>query len=177
MINIQWRTVGVRSRSFQIGYNPVSVAEFEQFCRSTGYITTAEKEGASDIYRANEELSSPSDPVCYVSPLDALAFCQWSNTRLPTDDEWLAAAVQPHDAVDAKQYFGAVQELRRSQEWKRVTFNTSEIVILENAGFGARHGPKYVRCSSDQNRRLLFPITESLYCLDVGFRVARAAAL
>ncbi|MGN6548049.1 MAG: SUMF1/EgtB/PvdO family nonheme iron enzyme, partial [Aureliella sp.] len=113
----------------------------------------------------------PADPVCYVSPRDALAFCQWTNTRLPTDEEWLAAAMHPQDAVDAKQYFGAVEELRRSPEWRRVTFNTSEIVTTQDSGFGARHGPKYVRCSSDENRRMLFPIAESFYSLDVGFRV------
>ena len=89
----------------QLELLPVSRAHFQAFVDATGYITDAEKFGWSvvqkDVYNfkvvdnANWrkpdglELQAMKDlPVTQVSYNDALAYCEWSHTRLPSYDEY-----------------------------------------------------------------------------------------
>jgi hypothetical protein len=84
---------------------PVSYAEFEEFVNETNYITDAEKYGWSivqvDVYNfktveaANwrvpdgiNKVKSSKLPVTQVSYNDALAYCKWTNKRLPTYEEY-----------------------------------------------------------------------------------------
>lgn len=83
----------------------VSVNDFEQFVKATGYITDAEKLGWSfvqqDIYRfkliekanwlrpdGENSPKSKSLPVTQVSYNDAMAYCGWANCRLPNYEEY-----------------------------------------------------------------------------------------
>lgn len=83
---------------------PVSVAEFSKFISETGYTTDAEKFGWSiiqeDVYNykvdtgltwqvPNGTDSARMDfPVTQVSFNDAIAYCKWSKTRLPSYNEF-----------------------------------------------------------------------------------------
>ena len=84
---------------------PVSYSQFELFVNQTGYITDAEKYGWSivqiDVYnfkkvknanwKTPDGLNRPySDelPVTQVSYNDALAYCKWTEKRLPSYDEY-----------------------------------------------------------------------------------------
>jgi formylglycine-generating enzyme required for sulfatase activity len=85
----------------------VTYAQFERFVSETGYVTDAEKFGWSivqqDVYnfikvkgadwRKPDGSHAPTSkklPVTQVSYNDAVAYCKWSNSRLPTYDEyWL----------------------------------------------------------------------------------------
>ena len=95
---------------YQISRVPVTVAQFEQFIKATGYQTTAERQGSAsvwndfewnDVWGANWEYplglgsdvkSKVDHPVTCVSWFDTQEFCRWANVRLPSEAEWEKAA-------------------------------------------------------------------------------------
>ncbi len=83
----------------------VTYADFEQFIRETGYVTDAEKYGwsivSSDVFSyeavpdANWKKPDGFDPpeskdlpVTQVSYNDAMAYCKWSGTKLPSYEQY-----------------------------------------------------------------------------------------
>jgi len=97
------------ARGFALSQREISVGEFRVFVRSTGYRTTAEREGSSSVY--NEETGRMSDaridwrsgydgnnasddmPVMHVSWEDATSYVEWltrvtnRSYRLPSEAE------------------------------------------------------------------------------------------
>lgn len=96
----------VQLKPFIIDETEVSNAQFSEFVKATGYVTDAEKSGASmhwlhgvsitiNDYSWKNPLGSdssylelPDYPVVHVSQADAIAYCSWKNQRLPSEDEW-----------------------------------------------------------------------------------------
>lgn len=88
----------------EVTLHPVSVADFRQFVQETGYRTDAEKYDWSvvqlNVYEFNvlygidwkcpdgTHYAPDNYPVTQVSLNDALAYCQWSGTRLPSYSEY-----------------------------------------------------------------------------------------
>ena len=103
--------------AYSIDRYEVTNAAFKQFVDATGYVTAAEKNGASwthngrlwmptegAYWRAPEgsesDLSDKMDhPVVHVSWEDARAYCAWAGKRLPTEAEWEKAAKGTEDRI------------------------------------------------------------------------------
>jgi formylglycine-generating enzyme len=103
----------VQLNAFLIDQNLVTVAEFNEFVTSTGYVTDAEKFGDAGVFNPalqafvsvpganykfpfgkNMPEAKANHPVTQVSWNDANAFAHWRGKRLPTQHEWELAAVK-----------------------------------------------------------------------------------
>jgi len=96
--------------------SPVTYGQFEAFINDTGYITDAERYGWS-IVQSNvfdfttvegaiwrrpdgeHPVESSSLPVTQVSYNDAIAYCKWANTRLPTYAEYWRLVKDDHRPI------------------------------------------------------------------------------
>jgi formylglycine-generating enzyme required for sulfatase activity len=89
-------------KSYFIDKYEVTVGQFKEFVKATGYVTTAEKSGYTFDSRAKYhgytwkdtkyKVYSDNYPVTCVSPADAEAYAKWAGKRLPTSEEWEKAA-------------------------------------------------------------------------------------
>jgi formylglycine-generating enzyme required for sulfatase activity len=93
--------------AFEIARTEVTVREFSAFVKATGYRTSAELQRDARTWKSPGFRVSANQPVVYVTPSDAAAYCSHLGGRLPTDAEWeysaRAGAVTRHywgNAVD-----------------------------------------------------------------------------
>ena len=101
--------------AFQISKYEITNSQFKEFVESTGYITSAEKNKNALVFRPGlDEFEWIQDstanwrfpngvteggiedkmdhPVTCISFIDAEAYCNWANVRLPTFEEWEVAS-------------------------------------------------------------------------------------
>ena len=110
----------VTVNGFWIDRTEVTNAQFAAFVRATGYLTRAERDGGSALFRAPVGEEAPAHlswwvqgagvsfrhpegpgsdlrgrenlPVVHVAHEDALAYARWLGRTLPTEDQWEYAA-------------------------------------------------------------------------------------
>jgi len=119
----------VRLRPFSIDRTEVTVAQFADFVRVTGYVTEAERQGGAVVFRipteaqmaerayawwtwvAGADWRHPGGPgtgldglghvpVTFVTRADALAYAHWLGRDLPTEAEWEYAAKAGRDGPE-----------------------------------------------------------------------------
>lgn len=116
----------VRLGAFSIAKTETTNAQFARFVAATGYVTDAERRGYGKTFReglAEWEWETTEGacwrfpngpdaggidgvddhPVTQISWRDAVAYCEWAGGRLPTLDEWEAAAGAGADGRDARE--------------------------------------------------------------------------
>jgi len=106
--NLQYATVN-GERPFEITKTEVTVSQYAQFVENTNYKTTAELSGFSYVWNGNKWekkkgvswktnnyglpiIDKQHKPVTNLSYKDVVAFCEWAGCRLPSVEEWTAAA-------------------------------------------------------------------------------------
>jgi len=171
-------------KAFLIARHPVTISEFEKFVQDTGFVTLAEHQASSETFREHCGLSGLAAsirldaPVQFVTLADAQAFCNYARCRLPTEAEWLAAAV----IESGERPLNPLEELRmltgpppanlmEVNNWDLTATSPGNGVVV------ARRGPvRFLKEGWRQepllsfNRRLLKP---NDYDMSVTFRLAK----
>jgi formylglycine-generating enzyme required for sulfatase activity len=105
------RTVEIRT-PFWIGRYPVTNQQFAAFIAAGGYrdrqwrsnqgrAWLEQEKAAAPLLWHDRRWNAPNQPVVGVSFWEAEAFCAWAGGRLPTEEEWEAAARGPTGLVYA----------------------------------------------------------------------------
>ena len=79
------------AEGFWLGRTEVTVEQFQQFVKATGYVTEAEKAGNRFTWKSPGFPQREDHPVVWLSYHDALSYAQWAGVDLPTEAEWLYA--------------------------------------------------------------------------------------
>lgn len=138
----EWHVVS----SFRVSRKPITVGQFEQFCRDTGFESLAEREKNWETFRENQALDGLSKvaqrnaSAVYLSYSDATAYANHYGQRIPSEFEWMSAAVGEWIELDLspQEYF-----LRLVQP---IGYNLIEVSSLEWVVAEEKSSPLVKRC-------------------------------
>jgi hypothetical protein len=146
--------------TFEIASVAVSVDEMAQFCKKTGFVTSGERVGHHDTYLRNglmDMLPAERRGVAaadFLSYSDAVAYCSWAHCRLPTEGEFLAAALiddEVHDSLPTP------EEIQRFFASGRIVRFGGDVITSNREGPNVVviRGPNVVRRPNDRGNRWL----------------------
>jgi hypothetical protein len=141
--------------AFLAAKRAVTIGQYAEFAKATGYQTLAERRG-TETYFDNSVLidlsleEQQTVPVMHVCYFDALEYCRWKNTRLPSETEWLAMAVCLEERLSRS---AARDRFVRDGRWqleeisRGLVLDCTEITstLVEDDRVVVRSGPKYYR--------------------------------
>lgn len=166
---------------FRIAQVPTRTREFMEFVEATGYRTSAERNGDAESFLKNAVTEGCSKrelaetPVNCVSYHDAIAYCSWRGVQLPTEAQWLVAAI-----TEPKVY--AREEYRSQRFWERggrylpELSNEEWTKTIDKPGFVVvRRGPRWARTTTwrEEVREHRFVVPLDSYDIMTTFRVVR----
>jgi formylglycine-generating enzyme required for sulfatase activity len=99
---------------FWLGETEVTIKQFKEFTKATGYISDGEKENHRFTWRNPGFKQNKNHPVVFVSYKDAQAYAEWARVELPLETEWLYAS---QGGMSTKFYWG--DEFDKQYVWYR----------------------------------------------------------
>ncbi len=107
---------------FEISQFTITVVQYEQFCKESGYRTLAERTKRKQTFRDCESVSwalgeGYSLDVISAGELcieDMKAFCEFYGVLLPTDQQWVSAKVRSWEAMPEKEAFERISKRDQS---------------------------------------------------------------
>lgn len=134
--------------AFRISSRPISIADYEKFCQESGHVTVAEREQRWDTFRRNgyltgiEPAKRAQFEARFLSFDDAVAYCEYTGVRLPTDEEFLTAIT-----IDDDHHEISAAEARALWEAGRIPRPASWTWTATHEGVGvvARCGPWFAK--------------------------------
>ena len=137
---------------FWISGSEISVGQFQEFSKVTGYKTIAENLGEQKTVYSNGTLwgifgnARLNQPACCISFLDAQAYCEWAKRRLPTEAEIFAGCLLGSEIY--QDYDGALQKRVQDALKSRKLAKLSGISLTSETTVDGlvigRQGPRYV---------------------------------
>ena len=164
IITLAGLSCGMESKKSKEKLEVITYKQFEAFVKETGYVTDAEKFGWSvvqkDVFNftkvdsadwkrpdGRNKPKSEDLPVTQVSYNDALAYCAWSGTELPTYDKYwelikddervvIANNLAPISAADEVNILGNVWEITRTMRGNEVRLAGGSLFCSANTCHG-----------------------------------------
>lgn len=164
----------------------VTYAEFEKFVKETGFVTDAEKFGWSIVqqdvfnfarveganWKKPDGIKAPGSkdlPVTQVSFNDAMAYCEWSGTKLPAYEQYwelisndqrqvVTQNAMPISPVSQVNILGNVWEITSSKKGAEVRLAGGSLFCSPNTCYG-----------TSENRELY--VDEQTGNIHIGFAV------
>jgi hypothetical protein len=140
----------VKVQPFEIAKYTVSIGQFDRFTHETGYKTVAEQQDY-ETFRSNQFIGDVpaqkrhSLSAFCISYRDALAYCEWAGVRLPTEVEWVAAAVIDDRICDGEEFYARYSELRNDPAALVKTSDEMTGTVVDGRFVVVRSGPHLVR--------------------------------
>lgn len=172
----------IKVPSFEISKYSITVGQYRRFAEETGYKTTNEQAEYYLTYYANDLLIALSkkkretaSATC-LSYNDAIEYCKWAKVRLPSDHEWLSAAVL--DWKKEYKYSEISEEMVQKYALKSAALHgsahewTSEYIARSDRAY-VREGPGYLLEKGWKRRRERKKYPADHTDLLLGFRVCK----